>query len=171
MLSVRSWWLVSAPADLRCRMDRLLLQVQDVLGRAPAEGEAYVFGNRSGTRIKLLCCDRHGVWLAVRRLQQGRFVRPRAGVDWQRLSIAPMSHALSLQGSWTQCFGEEAAKRYTIDRIQDHAPASSRGVSSRLRRSLTIRPLSIRTRRSAKRIVSERCVIRIRVIFSCASAS
>lgn len=72
-----------------------------------------MFGNRSGTRIKLLCCDRHGVWLAVRRLQQGRFVWPRAdeaawtlsaeqfgwlcaGVDWQRLSIAPMAHVLTI---------------------------------------------------------------------------
>lgn len=110
MLSIRAWWLVTAPTDLRCGMDRPVLQVRVVLGRDPAEGEAYVFGNRAGTRIKLLCCDRHGVWLAVRRLQQGRFVWPRAGeaawtlsaeqfgwlcagVDWQRLSIGPMTHA------------------------------------------------------------------------------
>ena len=78
MLSIRAWWLVTTPVDFRCGMDRLLLQVRAVLGRDPAEGEAYVFGNRSGTRIKLLCCDRHGVWLAVRRLQQGRFAWPRA---------------------------------------------------------------------------------------------
>jgi transposase len=77
MLSLQSWWRVSTPADLRCGMDRLLLQVRSVLGRDPAEGEAYVFANRSGTRIKLLCCDRHGVWLAVRRLHRGRFVWPR----------------------------------------------------------------------------------------------
>jgi transposase len=85
-------------------MDRLLVQVQAAQGRAPAEGEAYVFANRAGTRIKVLACDRHGVWLAVRRLHQGGFVWPRVGetmcslsaeqfawlsmgVDWQRLSI------------------------------------------------------------------------------------
>lgn len=113
MLSVQSWWLVTAPTDLRCGMDRLLLQVSQVQGRAPVEGEAYVFGNRSGTRIKLLCCDRHGVWLAVRRLQQGRFMWPRAreaawtlsaeqfawlcaGVDWQRLSIPPSAYGQAL---------------------------------------------------------------------------
>lgn len=113
MLRLQAWWLVTGPTDLRCGMDRLLLQVHDVLGRAPAEGKGYVFGNRAGTRIKLLACDRHGVWLAVRRLQQGRFVWPRAGdahwslsaeqfawlcagVDWQRLSIAPMSHVQAL---------------------------------------------------------------------------
>ena len=57
MLRITSWWLVMAPTDLRCGMDRLWLQVQSTLGRAPAEGEAYVFANRAGTRIKLLCCD------------------------------------------------------------------------------------------------------------------
>ncbi len=110
MLSPTSWWLVTTPTDLRCGMDRLLLQVQAVRGRAALEGEAYAFANRARTRIKLLCCDRHGVWLAVRRLHRGRFVWPRPdeavwtlsadqfawlcmGVDWQRLSIAPMAHA------------------------------------------------------------------------------
>ncbi len=109
MLSPRAWYLATAPIDLRCGTDRLLLLVHALSGGAMADG-AYVFRNRSGTRIKLLSCDRHGVWLAVRRLQQGRFVWPRttdaawtlsadqfawlcAGVDWQRLSIAPMSHA------------------------------------------------------------------------------
>lgn len=102
MLSPSGWWLAQAPVDLRCGMDRLLLQVQ-ALGGDPFAGGAWVFRNRSGTRIKLLCVDAHGVWLAVRRLHQGRFVWPRAGeavwalsadqfawlsagVDWQRLS-------------------------------------------------------------------------------------
>jgi transposase len=108
MLTLTSWWLVTAPTDLRCGMDRLLVAVRTVLDREPIEGEAYVFCNRAGTRIKLLSCDRHGVWLAVRRLYQGRFVWPRAGatswtlsaeqfawlsmgVDWRRLSDAPIS--------------------------------------------------------------------------------
>ena len=59
--------------------------------------------NRAATRIKVLCCDAQGTWLAVRRLQDGRFIWPAsgattwsldpeqfgwlcAGVDWQRLS-------------------------------------------------------------------------------------
>lgn len=89
--------------DLRCGMDRLLVQVCDVLGRDPRDGGAYVFHNRASSRIKLLCCDAQGTWLATRRLQQGRFIWPRdgeavwtlraeqfgwlcAGVDWRRLS-------------------------------------------------------------------------------------
>jgi transposase len=76
---------------------------QASLGRDPVEGGAYIFRNRSGTRIKVLCVDAHGVWLAVRRLHEGRFHWPRAGdavwsldaaqfewlmrgIDWQRMS-------------------------------------------------------------------------------------
>jgi transposase len=91
------------PVDLRCGIDRLLVMVQELLGRDAFDGGAYVFRNRSGTRMKVVCVDGQGVWLCVRRLHRGRFVWPRtsegscalspeqfawlaAGVDWQRLS-------------------------------------------------------------------------------------
>ena len=103
MLSPTGWYLAVAPVDLRCGIDRLLVQVQAVLGRDPRDGGAYVFRNRAATRIKVLCVDAQGVWLSVRRLHEGRFLWPRvgdalcalspaqfawlsAGVDWQRLS-------------------------------------------------------------------------------------
>ena len=103
MLKPSGWWLAVVPVDLRCGIDRLLVLVQSALGRDAFDGGAYVFRNRSGTRIKVVCCDGQGVWLCTRRLNQGRFVWPRAGdalctlspeqfgwlcagVDWQRLS-------------------------------------------------------------------------------------
>ena len=109
MLSPTGWWLVTAPIDLRCGMDRLLVHVREILDGNPFDrvasghGAAYVFRNRAATRIKVLCCDTQGTWLAVRRLQDGRFIWPSAGastwsldpeqfgwlcsgVDWQRLS-------------------------------------------------------------------------------------
>ena len=104
MLSPTGWWLAVAPVDLRCGIDRLLVWIGEVPGQAPTSGGAYVFRNRAGTRIKVLCVDAQGVWLCVRRLHQGRFHWPRAGdavctltleqfqwlcagVDWQRLSM------------------------------------------------------------------------------------
>lgn len=104
MLSPTGWWLAVAPVDLRCGVDRLLVMVRQTLGREPNDGSAYVFGNRAGTRLKVLCVDAQGVWLSVRRLHEGRFVWPRrgeavctltaeqfawlcAGVDWRRLSL------------------------------------------------------------------------------------
>lgn len=103
MLRPTGWWLASAPIDLRCGMDRLLVLLQTVLGRDGFDGSAYVFRNRAGTRLKVLVVDAQGVWLCTRRLHRSGFVFPRpgspvcsltpaqfewlvAGVDWQRLS-------------------------------------------------------------------------------------
>jgi transposase len=104
MLTPTGWYLATAPVDLRCGIDRLLVLVQSLSGNA-VPGDAYVFRNRSGTRIKVLVADATGVWLCTRRLNSGRFVWPRAadavcqvslqqfewlsaGVDWQRLSVS-----------------------------------------------------------------------------------
>ena len=104
MLTPTGWWLAVAPVDLRCGVDRLLVQVQTELGRDARDGGAYAFRNRTGSRMKVLCMDAQGVWLSVRRLHEGGFVWPRsgdalctlnaqqfawlcAGVDWQRLSL------------------------------------------------------------------------------------
>ncbi len=104
VLSPTGWWLVLAAVDLRCGIDRLLVPIAGGLGRDPREGGAYVFRNRAGTRIKVVCVVATGVWLSVRRLHEGRFVWPSAGeslcalspdefawlsagVDWQRLSM------------------------------------------------------------------------------------
>ena len=102
-LAISAWWLVSAPVDFRCGADRLLVHVREALGRDPLDGSAYVFCNRRTSRMKVLVVDAQGVWLATRRLHQGRFTWPSvnetlwslthrqfrwlcAGVDWQRLS-------------------------------------------------------------------------------------
>ena len=102
-LAISAWWLLSAPVDFRCGADRLLVHVRETLGRDPLDGSAYVFCNRRSSRMKVLVVDTQGVWLATRRLHQGRFVWPSAnetlwslthrqftwlcaGVDWRRLS-------------------------------------------------------------------------------------
>jgi transposase len=103
MLRPTGWWVAMAPVDLRCGMDRLLMTVQSQLRRDGFDGAAYLFRNKSGTRIKIVCADAQGVWLCVRRLHRGSFVWPRAdaavctlsmeqfgwlvsGVDWRLLS-------------------------------------------------------------------------------------
>lgn len=113
MRSPSAWYLAVEPVDLRCGIDRLLVLVQSVFGRDAFDGAAYIFRNRSGSRIKLVLGDAHGVWLCVRRLQQGRFAWPRRGdalcqidaqqfawlcmgVDWQRLSLCREDLACAL---------------------------------------------------------------------------
>ena len=72
-LAISAWWLLSAPVDFRCGVDRLLVHVREALGRDPLDGSAYVFCNRRTSRMKVLVVDAQGVWLATRRLHQGRF--------------------------------------------------------------------------------------------------
>ena len=108
-LALSSVQLVMAPVDGRMGAEGLSQYVQNTLGISPCSGVAYVFTNRRHTRMKLLCWDGTGVWLAQRRLHRGGFVWPSvgtkqvtlnesqwqwlvAGVDWQRLSAqAPIN--------------------------------------------------------------------------------
>ena len=41
-------------------MKQLLVHVRSVLGRDPFDGSAYVFRNRSGSRLKVLYADAQG---------------------------------------------------------------------------------------------------------------
>jgi len=105
-LSPLQVFLAVQPVDIRKGADGLSILVQESLGKAPADGSAYAFRNRTGNRIKLLVWDGTGVWLCVRRLHKGRFTWPNgdgavftlsqadwqwltAGVDWRRLRAQP----------------------------------------------------------------------------------
>ena len=53
--------------------DTALAHVVRVFGAARPH-HAYLFANRSSTRMKILVYDGFGIWLAARRLNKGRFV-------------------------------------------------------------------------------------------------
>jgi len=72
MMRIDALWLSAAPLDMRAGMDTLLAQVVRVFGQAQPH-HAYLFANRRGTRLKVMVHDGFGVWLAARRLNQGRF--------------------------------------------------------------------------------------------------
>ena len=99
-------WLVVAPVDRRLGADGLSWYVQQVLQANPCAGNAYLFRNKRGNRLKLLVWDGTGVWLCQRRLHRGHFTWPPPGatrfaltpepwqwlvmgVDWQRLAALP----------------------------------------------------------------------------------
>lgn len=102
VIRIDAMWLCVEPLDMRAGADRLLARVVEVFGAAQAH-HGYLFANTRGTRVKLLVHDGFGVWCAVRRLNQGRFVWPSAaagalpaltraqfdalvlGLPWQRL--------------------------------------------------------------------------------------
>ena len=91
--------------DMRGGIDSALARVVSVFGAAHPH-TAYLFANQRGNRIKVLVHDGIGIWLASRRLHQGRFVWPTSpgarqltinraqlnalvlGLPWQRIGEA-----------------------------------------------------------------------------------
>lgn len=80
MIRIDALWLCCQPQDMRAGADRLLAAVVNSLGEARAH-HGYLFANARGTRVKLVVHDGFGVWCATRRLNQGRFAWPNAGVQ------------------------------------------------------------------------------------------
>ena len=78
MIRTDAVWLSVEPVDMRAGTQSLLAQVVSVFGEARPH-HAYLFANARGNRLKVLVHDGIGIWLASRRLNQGRFAWPRDG--------------------------------------------------------------------------------------------
>jgi len=66
-------FVATHPVDFRKGIDGLCAVCRQILGENPLTGAVYVFRNRAGTALKLLCYDGQGYWLCMKRLSQGRF--------------------------------------------------------------------------------------------------
>ena len=73
MIRIDAVWLATAPLDMRAGTDSALARVVTVFGAAQPH-HAYLFANKRANRLKILVHDGIGIWLAARRLHQGRFV-------------------------------------------------------------------------------------------------
>ena len=78
MIRIDAVWLASEPLDMRAGTDTALARVVAVFGAAQPH-HAYLFANKRANRLKVLVHDGFGIWLAARRLHQGKFVWPAAG--------------------------------------------------------------------------------------------
>ena len=104
MIRIDAVWLAVEPLDMRAGTEAALARVVNVFGAARPH-HAYLFANRRASRMKVLVHDGIGVWLAARRLNNGRFVWPRdttgrltlsnaqfdalvLGLPWQRVGEA-----------------------------------------------------------------------------------
>ena len=98
MIRVDEVWLAVEPLDLRSGMESMLTRVVNVFGAARPH-HAYLFTNRRSNRLKVLVHDGIGVWLAARRLNAGRFVWARPGLDTRSITRAQFD-ALVLGLPW-----------------------------------------------------------------------
>lgn len=89
--------------DMRAGTETALARVVQTFGAAHPH-HAYLFANRRGNRIKVLVHDGIGIWLAARRLHEGRFCWPPSGLVEMSLT-RPQLDALVLGLPW-QRLGE-----------------------------------------------------------------
>ena len=75
MIRVDAVWLSMRPLDMRAGTDTVLARIVQVFGEARPH-HAYLFANARANRMKVLVHDGIGIWLAARRLHQGRFFWP-----------------------------------------------------------------------------------------------
>ncbi len=98
MIRVDAVWLAVQPLDMRAGSEAALARVVHVFGAAHPH-HAYLFANRRANRMKVLVHDGLGIWLAARRLHQGKFVWPKDAGSTLSLS-RPQLDALVLGLPW-----------------------------------------------------------------------
>lgn len=92
-------FLAIEPQDMRKNFNGLSALVVEHLQADPREGAVYVFINRRHTVLKLLFWDGTGLWVACKRLEEGRFSWPRPSRDGQRrLSLTPEALSMLTDG-------------------------------------------------------------------------
>ena len=124
VIRVDAVWLAVEPLDMRAGTEAALARVVSVFGAAHPH-HAYLFANRRANRMKVLVHDGIGVWLAARRLNQGKFVWPKDAGATLTLTRAQLD-ALVLGLPW-QRIGEAGVITRAVERasraIADSADA------------------------------------------------
>lgn len=91
-------FVAAKPADMRKSFDGLAALVREFLQADPLSGHLFVFRNRRGDRVKLLCWDSDGLLIVYKRLEEGVFRFPAAGDDATRVEIRASDLHLLLGG-------------------------------------------------------------------------
>lgn len=99
MIRIDAIWLATAPMDMRAGTETALARVVAVFGAAKPHS-AYLFANRRANRMKVLVHDGVGIWLAARRLNQGKFHWPGTHRCLEVELDAEQLHALVLGLPW-----------------------------------------------------------------------
>lgn len=83
------------PIDFRKSVNGLAAIVEQALGLDPFAPACFVFGNRRRDKVKLLFWEHNGFWLCYKRLEEDRFIWPRADETVMSLSVEQLHWLLS----------------------------------------------------------------------------
>jgi transposase len=87
-------WVAAGATDMRKGFDTLCAIVQETLKEDPFSGQLFVFRGKQGDRVKILWWCDGGLCLFYRRLEEGKFIWPRATSGVVSLSSAQLSMLL-----------------------------------------------------------------------------
>ena len=88
-------FLALEPADLRKSFTGLWALTVNRLKDDPTTGSLFVFTNRRHNRVKILYWDGTGLWVMIKRLEQGTFSWPK-GIDVKDGKLPLCAEALAL---------------------------------------------------------------------------
>src|SRR4051812_39012607 len=86
----------AGPADMRRGFDGLARMATEVIRQDPLSGALFVFRNRKGDRVKVLCWAGDGFALWYRRLERGTFRFPACEGD--AAEVRPVDLTMILEG-------------------------------------------------------------------------
>ena len=111
LMNATAVYVAREPLDMRKSIDGLALWVESSLSVSPLSGSVFVFFNRGRDKVKLLWWDRHGFWLAYKRLERGRFRLPAPeSISLSELTLLLEGVDLSVARFWG---GARTARRLT----------------------------------------------------------
>ena len=85
--------------DLRKGFNGLYAAVSERLQEDPKSGALFVFANRRRTRLKILYWDGTGLWLLIKRLEEGTFAWPKDIEPGKtKLALTPQALAMLTDG-------------------------------------------------------------------------
>jgi transposase len=90
-------YLALEPVDMRKQFNGLWALAAEKLREDPFSGALFVFTNKDRDRVKILCWDGTGVWIAAKRLEKGRFSWP-APNGAAKVNLEPAALTMLLAG-------------------------------------------------------------------------
>lgn len=90
--------MASKPVDMRKGFDGLMAIVRNEWNVDIFSGHLFVFLGRNQSRIKILHWDRGGLVLYIKRMEKGRFIRPRLSKNGQAIELDAVELTLLLDG-------------------------------------------------------------------------